>query len=146
MPEQETAKVQRPAKTATGKVPATGVAKLVEWVKAHPAALLAVAGLFGVSGEELSGLLTYDLPGWALGVVVLLWAAIGWARDQLKAVQNLASNFEEMKHDVREVKNALADGTERFASHSAMLDKHEAELAAHRDALRMLAESRLDRN
>lgn len=146
MPEQETAKVQPRQKTPTGKVPATGIGKLLDTLKNNPAVILAVSSAVGLSGTELVRVLQSDLPGWALGLVVVAGWAISRVNDHLAQHKRMVTVVEQIGADMQDVKDQLAKGADQFVAVDGRLALIDAELAAHRDAIKMLAESRLERN
>lgn len=105
-----------------------GIKKAGEWLKQHPSVLIGVATVFGVSGEQVAEILTLDVPGWVAGVLVILWAAVNYGRETL-------NSFRSVERDVAEMKQALKDGTDRFNAHSKMLNRHDAEIAAHEEEI-----------
>ena len=125
-------------KRPTGKQPKpTGAMVAVEWIKQHPTALLAVAAATGISGEQIVQLAQEDLPGWALGGVVLLWAVIHWARTIANNVVALVQEFREFRDETR-VRLQHGDGMleahdATLTAHGGRLDKLEAELIAYKE-------------
>lgn len=134
--------------TDTDKIRAT--ATTPEWwkkLRKNPALILAVAGLFGVSGEQVQGVLEADVPGWVAAIIAgalpIAYVCVRWARSHLDAQREMTEAVKLLREDVHEVKVALADGREKFAAHSELLNQHEGRLGeveawieAHREKTR----------
>lgn len=107
-----------------------------EWwkkLRKNPALILGIAGLFGVSGEQVQGVLEADVPGWVAAIIAgalpIAYVCVRWARSHLDAQREMTEAVKLLREDVHEVKVALADGREKFAAHSELLNQHEGRVA-----------------
>lgn len=79
-----------------------GTDKIFTWLKQHPAIVVTMATAAGVSGEHVQTLMESDIPGWLLGVVVLLFAVGSWAKKVANGMGDLVGEFREFRSDTIE--------------------------------------------
>lgn len=116
-------------------------------VLGNPATIIAIAGAFGVSGDQIQTLMSMDVPGWVAAVIAgalpVTYATAKWGKSQLDTQREMVSTIKLLRDDVQEVRHALAEGSNRFQEHGARLDSHdvrlneaEAWIEAHREKTR----------
>lgn len=123
----------------------------LEWIKQHPTVLIGIAAATGFSGEQLMALLKEDRPGWMLGLVVLLWAAIHWGKRIADNVVALVNEFRDFRDETRErlsmgdtmLADLMASRADLMASRDEHAERigllwemHEAEVQAYREQRR----------
>jgi len=109
-------------------------------LKSNPAAIIAVASVFGISAAEIKPLLEADVPGWAAvavgALIPLLYAAFAQARElvaELRGIRADLSTVEEIAAVVPEHAKAIQGLHGRVGIIEDVLT---AEIAAHRENIR----------
>jgi hypothetical protein len=117
-------KKTRKVRRDTGDVPVT----IWKRLRDNPALILAIAGFFGLGGEQVRGLLEADVPGYVAAIIAgalpLAYATGRWAKSQLAVQREMVETVKGLREDVSDMRAALDNGAEQFSEHRDLLTDH----------------------
>lgn len=113
--------------------------KLWALLKKRPEIIVTLAAALGFGGEQISELANSDVPGWTLGIVVILLAGANWAAKLGKLIIELVDEFKAYRKETAE---RFKRGDDQFTAiirqqdvMSKQREVDRAEIAAHAEEI-----------